>query len=158
MTPSFQGHLQLLDWSETKRGMKVVFEVMQNPDDPHDANPFRVFTTRDGKTAGQIFGAVLVQVNPETGDTVDPPAKKQTRSQLAYLLCRDVDFWSFVNSHLATAPICESEATCTGWMYDYFGVESRGDLDRFDQARSAFDTLVREFEMWRNDEYRARVR
>jgi hypothetical protein len=59
--------LQLLDWSETKRGMRVVFEVMEAPDNPFaNGNPFKLYTSKNGKVAGQFFAAALVEIDPGT--------------------------------------------------------------------------------------------
>lgn len=149
--------VQLLDWSETKRGQKVVLEIMGDTDgQPFGENPFKAYTTRDGKKGGQLFGAALVQLDADTGQPAEEIAKPkgQKRSQLAFLMCRDEMFWRYVNEHVAHAPMCTSEQNCVGWMYDFIGISSRSELDRVAEAQQGFDVLVEGFEQFRDEETR----
>lgn len=71
---AYQGELMLLGWSESHNGgRKVTFLV---PDDC-DEHPFKQFTVKNGKIAGQRFMAALVQVD----DNEQPVEQRPTAEQ-----------------------------------------------------------------------------
>lgn len=162
-TPSFHGVLQLLDWSESKRGRKVVFEVLDDPENPSEVHPFREFTTKAKGVAGQMFAAALVHFDPATDKAVDTaeadriralpphvetqPKRDMKNSNLAGMLCRDPDFWCYAdrpNGFRVT-----DEATAREWMLKAHGVKSRADFDS-PKYSDGFDQMVIEFNTFRH--------
>lgn len=123
----------LLQWAESStRGRTVTF--LLNEDE--ETHPFREFSIKSGKRAGQRFMAVLVQID----DNDQIVSQKQRSSQLAYLLCQDQQFWHWANER--SFDRIESESAARSWMLELIGVSSRSELDQSDAARSRFEQLV----------------
>lgn len=70
--------VQLLDWSEGKRGRKIVLEIMDEGAGDH---PFKQYTARNGKIAGQLFGAAFVEIDPATERPVERNFSALTHDQ-----------------------------------------------------------------------------
>lgn len=166
---------QLLDWSETKRGRKVIFEVLNDPETPTDVHPFAAYTARNGKVAGQYFATVLVEFDPATGAAKEPPtqlsvepAPAETRpleagdprlamtqsfdrmllSQQAAILCKDPDFQKWLQFE-AGYPNATDEKGAKEAVCCPMGLTSRSQLDTNAQAASYFREWLEDFFEWR---------
>jgi len=131
-TIAFQGEVMLLGWADTStRGKTVTFQLPEDGDMEH---PFRHFTLKAAKRAGQRFMAVLVQVDDD-----ERPVEK-TPAQLAFLLCRDQQFWHWA-SERSFADV-DSEAAARAWILEACKVSSRSQLDTQPFARQAWEAIV----------------
>jgi hypothetical protein len=157
--------LQLLDWSETKRGRKVLFEVLNDPESPSEVHPFAAFTARNGKVAGQYFAGVFVEFDPATGSPKEPatqlsvePTAPPTQwddlklSQKAAMLCKDDMFQEWMVNE-AGWPNANTEKGCREAICNPMGLTSRAQLDTNAQAAALFEEWLAEFFEWRNVKY-----
>lgn len=126
----YSGEAQLLGWSETSTRGRTI--TLQLPEDT-DTHPFRDFSIRSGKRAGQRFAVVFVQI----GDDEQPVSQEIRLSQRAAILCKDQLFWSWA----AERSICtiESEDDARSWLLNGAGIKSRKE---FDTSRAAADWLI----------------
>jgi hypothetical protein len=123
----------LLQWSESStRGRTVTFLVSEE----QEMHPFRDFTIRSGKRAGQRFMAVLVQI----GEDEAPVKKPKTLSQQAFLICRNPNFYAWVNSRGLESVVDETSAR--DYIYSRVGIHSRSQLDFELEAASRFQRLI----------------
>lgn len=128
---AYQGEVMLLGWAETNsRGRTVTFQL----GDEGDAHPFREHKVRSGKIAGQRYMMVLVEI----GDDEKPVVK--TPSQLAYMLCKDEQFWHFANERSFVT--VDSEEAARSYILEACGVDSRSRLDTNLTARAHWEALV----------------
>lgn len=172
MSFAFQGHLQLLDWGDNKRGRRVVFEVMDDVENPMEVNPFKEFTSKNGKIAGQIFAAVLVEVDPATGDPKKPlsatqlaaePAPERAApgwddmkpSQRAAVLCKDAEFQQWLRGE--GFPGCDSEKAARDALCHMLDIDSRSKLDTKGIAFRVFETHVDAFHAWRDEKFKPKL-
>lgn len=114
----FKGEVQLLGWSDTHNGgAKLVLQLS----DPADLEPFKHLTSRHGKIAGQILGAVIVVPDeaPEPVRSREPEPEKPKGGQLAQLAgmwCRSPVFQEWLQRehgdtwHLAAESFEEPDA------------------------------------------------
>lgn len=130
---AFEGEVMLLQWAESStRGRTVTF--LLNEDD--ESHPFREFSIKSGKRAGQRFMAVLVEID----DQEQPVRQEQRPSQLAYLLCNDPQFWYWANER--SFDKIDSEPAAKNWMLELLGISSRSEIDSSPVARDRFQQLV----------------
>lgn len=133
-TISFQGEVMLLQWAESStRGRTVTFLL----DNENESHPFRDFTIKNGKRAGQRFMCVLVQI----GDDEQPVEQQQRYSQLAYLYCKDPAFWHWASER--SFDNVTNEESARGWMLSLLGFNSRSEIDQSDESRNRFDMLIK---------------
>ncbi len=131
---AFQGEIMLLNWAESStRGRTVTFLLSEDG----ESHPFKDFTIRQGKRAGQRFMAVLVQI-----DDNEQPVQQPTQrlSQTAAVMCKDPEFWTWASSR--TFDPVNTEDTARQFMLDIVGIQSRGELDRDASAADRFNRLV----------------
>ena len=133
--------VQLLDWSEGKRGRKIVLEIMDEGAGDH---PFKQYTARNGKIAGQLFGAAFVEIDPST----EQPVEEQHRSwdsltykQRAGMLCRDSKFMEYMHT--------DNEEKARQALCDWCRVSSRAQIDDDQNAKDRFDTMHSSFVNWK---------
>lgn len=131
---AFQGELMLLQWAESStRGRTVTFLL----DNDAESHPFRDFTIKSGKRAGQRFMCVLVQLDED-----EQPVKQQMRlSQLAFLYCRDPEFWYWASER--SFDKVDSEETAKKWMLQMLNMESRSEIDQSADNQQRFIMLVK---------------
>lgn len=130
---AFQGEVMLLQWAESStRGRTATFLL----DDEGEAHPFRDFTIRQGKRAGQRFMAVLVQI----GDDEQAVERPKTLSQQAFLLCRDPEFYNWASARSFDS-ICD-EPSARNYICSMLGIDSRSLLDSNPAAADGFRRLI----------------
>ncbi len=156
-TPTFQGEVYLLGWSENNRdGMTVRLALDATDESGH---PFKGLGT--GKH-GQRFMAVIVPVtddpaplwqgdggHPETSSSggvgsgsMEPEAQapkfhEKRRSQQAGALCADPRFQAFMGA--------DNQADAAVLVRQHCGVESRADLDENERAACKWSLLVENY-------------
>jgi hypothetical protein len=119
----------LLSWAESSsRGRTVTFML---PED-EETHPFKDFSMKQGKRAGQRFMAVLVQIGDD--EQVVP---QQRPSQIAALLCKDPLFWRWATER--SFDTIDSEDGARNYLCSGAGIDSR---KKFDTNRAAFDWLM----------------
>lgn len=130
---AFNGEMMLLQWAESStRGRTVTFLL----GDDGESHPFRDFTIRQGKRAGQRFMAVLVQI----GDDEQPVEQRRTLSQQAFILCRDSDFWTWAQSR--SFDNIDNEAAARNYICSTLGIQSRSEIDSNQDAADGFQRLI----------------
>ena len=134
MTPTdpiiaFQSEVQLIGWAETNaRGRTITLQLNEDG----EGHPFAAARTKQGKTAGQRYAIVMVQI----GDDEKPVAK--TPAQMAFLLCKDEAFQHFINERSFVN--VNDEDTARACVLEACGIKSRSQLDKDPGARSAWLT------------------
>ena len=130
---AFQGELMLLQWSESStRGRTATF-LMNEEGESH---PFRDFTIRAGKRAGQRFMVVMVQID----DAEQPLAQEKTLSQKAFLFCRDPEFWAWAQARSFDKIVDETSARA--YICTSIGIKSRSEIDRDAAVGKAFSNVI----------------
>lgn len=171
-TPTYQGEVLLLGWSENNRdGMTV--RLALDASDEGAVHPFRHLGT--GKH-GQRFMAVLVPVSdepspvpaqPEQPNGIEPqrtPLYEMTErekrrwddmtyAQQAGIACGEPEFWRFLTEEKCAPDISvenadEAAQSVRAWCY----VGSRAELDREEAAAEHWRTLYGEYKRWRSDQ------
>lgn len=96
---------------------------------------------------GARYQVVMVRLNGS-----EQPMDRQTEFEadksirIAGLLCRDPKFWKFLFDDSQIFE--EDEETCTNWLRDYLGVQSRSELKTNEDARKRLDKIYREYKEW----------
>lgn len=142
MIEAFKGEMMLLGWAESSnRGRTVTFLL----DESTEEHPFKHFTIKSGKRAGQRFAVMMVQIDSNE----EPEHVEQKPSQLAATIGKDPQFWQFA---------CErgfenvnDEVTARNWICEKLRITSRSELDHDDYARAQFEQhIVRPFNEYRH--------
>jgi hypothetical protein len=132
---AYQGQVQLLGWGDTStRGRTITLQLS----DDSDAHPFSTARTKQGKTAGQRYQIVMVQLGAD-----EQPVEK-TPSQMAFLLCQKPAFQHWLNER-SFVPITD-EDSARAYICEGCGIKSRSELDKDPVARSAW--LVQFYNPW----------
>lgn len=150
--PAYQGELMLAGWTDSHTtGAKVTFWL---PD--QDAlEAFRHLTVRKGRTAGQRFMAVLIQIGDdeqpiEPGSDTKPAKRNNALALSAVQVCKADAFHQYVASCAGYLPAtqAEREALAAEFMRDYCRIESRRELDESPTAAQMFARLMGEYRDW----------
>jgi hypothetical protein len=67
--------------------------------------------------------------------------------KMAGILCRDPQFWEWLNKKEWLME--QNEKACTEWLVSYLNIESRKELKTDKDARELFNRLRRSFDAWR---------
>ena len=130
---AFNGEVMLLQWAESStRGRTVTFLL----GDDGESHPFRDFTIRQGKRAGQRFMAVLVQI----GDDEQVVEQRKTLSQQAFILCRDPEFWNWAQQR--SFDTINSEESARAYICTALGINSRSEIDKKPDAADGFQRMI----------------
>lgn len=159
---AFQGEIQLTRWNESStNGATVTFWIH-----PEDIEHFKHFKVRSGKTPGQRFACVLVEMTDEeaTGPVSlrepapraspaprpsYPKAKPGPVAMTAVAYCKSATFREWVSLNNAGGErIGEEEAKhfildVCGVLDDYGEAASRKHLDTDPEAHELFEEKVR---------------
>jgi hypothetical protein len=134
---AFKGETMLLAWAESNtRGRTVTFQLPEEGDE----HPFRHMTVKSGKRAGQRFAMVLVQIDDD-----ERPVEK-TPSQMAFLLCRDEQFWHWA-SERSFAQV-DDEESAKFYLLETLSaasgieVNSRSQIDKNPTVRAAYEMQI----------------
>jgi hypothetical protein len=137
--------METLNFEAIKIGLKqskdgFVLTLAVHPDDiPDDL-------TRD--FIGSRYQVVMVRL----GDDDQPLSREgefpgDHAVKMAGILCRDPDFWRWLNDREMLME--KNEKACTEWLTSYLSIESRKELKTDTEARNLFNQLKRSFDAWR---------
>lgn len=148
---AYQGEIQLLGWAESDKGGRTVKFQCSGDDEEH---PFKRFKSK------ARFAVVLVEI----GDDEQPVPQPDIRhgplevtpiggglrlSNECALLCKDRDFWTWIEAMVWGVPI-PSEQKCAEVIKDLLSIESRSELDRDESAAAAFiSQILTPYTNWR---------
>jgi hypothetical protein len=97
---------------------------------------------------GSRYVVVMVRLNDEDQPMVREKETPGSHSvKMAAVLCRDMEFWAWVND--AWDLSITTEEACKQWLCEYLGIESRTELKTDTEARGLFETLRNGFYDWR---------
>jgi hypothetical protein len=149
---TFQGSVMLAGWADSHNGgAKVAFWL----EDPKDLDVFRGLTVAKGKTAGQRFAMVLVEIDddeqPKQMEEKPEEPKGGALAKLAGQLCQNLAFrhwfwtkrWQTPKGHdIEVDGTMEAEETAEA-IRQVCGVISRAELDHNDAAAEIFHEKIR---------------
>ncbi len=137
--------METLNFEGIKLGLKqskdgFVLTLAVHPDEIPDA------LMRD--FVGSRYQVVMVRL----GDDDQPMSREgefpgDHAVKMAGILCRDPDFWKWLNDREMLME--KNEKACAEWMTSYLGIESRKELKTDTEARSLFNQLKRSFDAWK---------
>ena len=136
---AFQGEVMLAGWQETHNGGAKITFWLPTPD---LLEPFRLATVRKGKTAGQRYMAVLVEIDTDE-KPVDHP------SNAAHLKLTSAEFLDYAISHAPVQRMEWDSARAREWAKYTIGVKSLSEIDTDAAALERYHRLVRiPFDLW----------
>jgi len=137
--------METLNFEAIKIGLKqskdgFVLTLAVHPDDIPDE------LMRD--FVGSRYQVVMVRL----GDDDQPLSREgefpgDHAVKMAGILCRDPDFWRWLNDREMLME--KNEKACTEWLISYLSIESRKELKTDTEARNLFNQLKRSFDAWR---------
>lgn len=97
---------------------------------------------------GSRYMVVMVRI----GDDDKPINREQFKKHhpavaMAGMLCRDRNFWEYVES--VTNDTIMTEGECSEWMKYYFEIDSRAELKTNEKARDAFMKFKERYDQWK---------
>lgn len=151
--PAYSGELMLAGWTDSHTtGAKVSFWLP----DKESLEAFRYLTTRKGRTAGQRFMAVLIQIGDDEqpiqpGTEGRSPKESNALARSAVLICKEPVFQEFVGQALGWHPseAQTREEQAADYVREYCRIESRSELDKSPTAAAMFGRLMEEYRDWR---------
>jgi hypothetical protein len=145
---AYQGEVQLLGWSESDKGGRVVKFQCNGDDEEH---PFKRFRSK------ARFAIVLVEIDDHEQPVQQPDVPASSTNMLggvrlsntSALLCKDSDFWTWIEAQVWGVPIT-SEKKCAEVMKELLEIESRSELDSDSEASARFiTTVLNPYNEWR---------
>lgn len=137
--------METIQFEGVKTGLKqskdgYILTVAVHPDDLPD-DLMRDFV-------GARYMVVMVRI----GDDERPISREEFKKHhpavaQAGMLCRDREFWSYVE--ISCNEIITTEGECVEWFKYYFEVGSRAELKTNEDARNAFIKFREGFEAWK---------
>jgi len=137
--------METLNFEGIKLGLKqskdgFVLTLAVHPDDIPDE------LMRD--FVGSRYQVVMVRL----GDDDQPLSREgefpgDHAVKMAGILCRDPEFWRWLNDREMLME--KNEKACTEWLISYLSIESRKELKTDTEARNLFNQLKRSFDAWR---------
>lgn len=96
---------------------------------------------------GSRYQVVMVRLNQEEQplDRAEFEGAKSVR--LAAAMCRDPEFWAYLQDEAMVFDKSEREAT--DWMRDYLNIQSRAELKTNTTARDLLSRINKDFQSWR---------
>jgi hypothetical protein len=98
---------------------------------------------------GARYQVVMVRIN-----LVEEPLDRQSEFEaersirLAGMLCRNPQFWAYLNGQALILE--ENEEEAAEYLRHYLQIQSRSDLKTNAQARIRLDSLYKDFQAWEN--------
>lgn len=153
--PAFQGGMMLAGWTNNHNtGPKVSFWLETD----EDLEAFKHLTARKGRTAGQRFYAVLVQIG-DNEEPIEPgtdtaPKQSHALSRSAALMCSNSDFHEYMGTLGGWLPEAADarEEMAANYVRNYCRIDSRAELDTSPTAQQLFARLMGEYRDWRHVE------
>ena len=99
-----------------------------------------------------FVGSRYVVVMVRLGDDEMPMVREEefpgdAAVKMAGILCRDTQFWEWLNKKEWLMD--QNEKACTEWLVSYLSIESRKELKTDKDARDLFNRLRKSFDAWR---------
>lgn len=96
---------------------------------------------------GSRYQVVMVRLNQDERplDRTEFEGAKAVR--LAAAMCRDPEFWAFLQDEALVFD--KSEEDTTEWMRDYLNIQSRAELKTNSIARDLLSRINKDFQAWR---------
>ena len=140
---AFEGEVMLAGWQESHNGgAKVTFWLPSS----ESLEPFRFATVRKGKTAGQRYMMVLVEI----GDDEKPV---QHPSNAAHLRITSEQFLEYAKSLAPGRRDNWTTQRARDWVKYTIGVESLAEIDSNPAALERYHRLVRiPFDLWQHQQ------
>lgn len=137
---AFKGELQLLGWSESDKGGRVV--KFQCGGDEAD-HPFKHFPSK------ARFMCVLVQIGDDEKPVQQPERERlDLLSNVCARLCKDGDFWTWIEGQVWGVPVT-SEGKAAAVVKELLGIESRSELDDDAALAQRFtDEMLTPYRQW----------
>lgn len=132
---SYSGEVMLLSWKESSTQGRTVTFLLNEDEDIH---PFKDLATKSGKRAGQRFMAAFVAISDD-----EQPQDEENPVRDAGILCRDQDFWGWVNERSFIAVSSEQEAK--QWLCEQLSIKSRAELSTNPVAATRFKVIAAQF-------------
>lgn len=123
----------LLQWAESSTRGRTITLLLPEDIETH---PFRDYTIKSGKRAGQRFMAVFVEINDD-----ETPVKPVSTE--AVMLCKQREFWDWASSQQWAVVSNEEEAI--DWLYARLGIKSRSELNTDEHALNRYRLMVSEY-------------
>lgn len=137
---ALQTEVMLLGWSDTStRGKTVTFQL---PEDS-EVHPFKEFAIKSGKTAGQRFIMVLVEID----DNEQIKKHKHKTSQLLHILTSNSNFQHFLREEIwgcVNSKNIKDFNSTKLFLYEFLDIESYSDLDKDSVKRELFEKEIHE--------------
>lgn len=97
---------------------------------------------------GSHYQVVMVRLNDDNQPmNRDGEFEGDRAIRLAGVLCREKEFWEYLNDE---GQIFEAdEESATEWLRDYLGVQSRSELKTNQEARLRLKKVNEEYKVWR---------
>ena len=97
---------------------------------------------------GSHYQVVMVRLNDDNQPmNRDGEFEGDRAIRLAGVLCREKEFWEYLNDQ---GQIFEAdEESATEWLRDYLGVQSRSELKTNQEARLRLKKVNEEYKVWR---------
>jgi hypothetical protein len=145
MTMTSHSEIKTLNFEAVKVALKqdktgYVLTLCVHPDDiPNEL--LRDFV-------GSHYQVVMVRLNDENQPlNRDGEFEGDRAIRLAGVLCREKEFWEYLNYE---GQIFEAnEESATEWLRDYLGVNSRSELKTNQEARLRLKKVNEEYKVWR---------
>ena len=97
---------------------------------------------------GSHYQVVMVRLNGDNQPlNRDGEFEGDRAIRLAGVLCREKEFWEYLNDEGQIFDINEESAT--EWLRDYLGVQSRSELKTNQEARLRLKKINEEYKAWR---------
>jgi hypothetical protein len=137
--------LETIQFEGIKTGLKqskdgYILTVAVHPDELPDT------LMRD--FVGSRYMVVMVRL----GDDEKPLDRRDFKKHhpvvaQAGMICRDRDFWNYIE--VKFNEVITSEGECAEWFKYYFEVDSRAELKTNESAQAAFIKFKEEFDLWK---------
>lgn len=131
---AWQGECMMLQWAESSTRGRTITLLLPEDSETH---PFRDYSYKSGKRAGQRFMCVFVAL------TDDDQPEERPLPQEAGALCRSPDFWRWADAQSMVT--VTDEKTARDWLCERLSIDSRSQLGTDPRAAQEFRLLVAEY-------------
>lgn len=154
VNPTYDGELMLAGWADTEKGKTIKFWI----DHEADAHPFAGYDRRSSTKVGQMFMAVLVELQDD-GAAVDKEAEERTAprrlSKDAHFIVTGELFQQYLKERTDIEVKLRKRGkvldanTAKQYVRSMLGIESLKDLDtRADLASRFHEEIRKPFAKW----------
>jgi hypothetical protein len=95
---------------------------------------------------GARYQVVMVRLDDHQNPMEREDSDGERSIKIAGILCREKQFWKYLNEDSQILTPTEKEAT--NWLREYLGVKSRSELKTNQEARNLLDAINKEYKSW----------